>query len=199
MIPRRQFLLSSSSAVLAGGLAGCAVSRKPYRLLEAQEAILLSALCELIIPTDDTPGAEWAHVVKFIDRQLVYHYQGFRETYRSGLAALERASVELHGSRFEQLSFEEQTLFVAQLEKGEIRLADWPATAQREFFRLVRGHTMQGYYGDPRHGGNREMVGWRSLGLEYPPLRGRDDYRFPKDRGTAASRIVASPADGVRP
>jgi gluconate 2-dehydrogenase gamma chain len=32
---------------------------------------------------------------------------------------------------------------------------------------------MQGFYGDPRHGGNREGVSWKMLGLPYPPIRGR--------------------------
>ena len=32
---------------------------------------------------------------------------------------------------------------------------------------------MQGFYGDPRHGGNRDRVSWKMVGLPYPPLRGR--------------------------
>jgi gluconate 2-dehydrogenase gamma chain len=35
---------------------------------------------------------------------------------------------------------------------------------------------MQGFYGDPRHGGNREGVSWKMLGLPYPPIRGRLRY-----------------------
>ena len=46
----------------------------------------------------------------------------------------------------------------------------------RPFFELVRSHTMQGYYGTPRHGGNRDAVSWRMLGLDEPPLRGRAQY-----------------------
>jgi gluconate 2-dehydrogenase gamma chain len=42
-----------------------------------------------------------------------------------------------------------------------------------EFFGLIRTHTMQGFYGDPRHGGNRGAVSWKMLGLPSPPVRGR--------------------------
>ena len=50
----------------------------------------------------------------------------------------------------------------------------------RDFFDLVREHTMEGYYGSPRHGGNRDAVSWRMLGLDEPPLRGRAQYDLRK-------------------
>jgi gluconate 2-dehydrogenase gamma chain len=34
----------------------------------------------------------------------------------------------------------------------------------------VRNHTLEGYYGSPRHGGNRDAVSWRMLGLDEPPI-----------------------------
>jgi gluconate 2-dehydrogenase gamma chain len=43
----------------------------------------------------------------------------------------------------------------------------------RVFFDLILAHTLQGFYGDPRHGGNRNMASWRMLGLACPPVRGR--------------------------
>jgi gluconate 2-dehydrogenase gamma chain len=39
---------------------------------------------------------------------------------------------------------------------------------------------MEGYYGSPRHGGNRDAVSWRMLGLDEPPLRGRAQYDLRK-------------------
>jgi gluconate 2-dehydrogenase gamma chain len=49
---------------------------------------------------------------------------------------------------------------------------------ERRFFELVRNHTMEGYYGSPRHGGNRDAVSWRMLGLDEPPVLGRAQYDF---------------------
>ncbi len=54
---------------------------------------------------------------------------------------------------------------------------------KREFFELVREHTMEGYYGSPRHGGKRDAVCWRMLGLDEPPLRGRAQYDLRKGSG----------------
>jgi gluconate 2-dehydrogenase gamma chain len=51
---------------------------------------------------------------------------------------------------------------------------------ERPFFDLVRRHTMEGYYGSPRHGGNRDAVSWRMLGLDEPPVRGRAQYDMRK-------------------
>ena len=52
--------------------------------------------------------------------------------------------------------------------------------ALKRFFATVIAHTMQGYYGDPRHGGNRDAVSWRMLGVPVIPVRGRNRYEFPK-------------------
>ena len=48
------------------------------------------------------------------------------------------------------------------------------------FFELVRKHTLEGYYGSPRHGGNRDAMSWRMLGLAEPPLLGRAQYDLRK-------------------
>lgn len=126
---------------------------------------------------------------------MVYHYRTLRPVYRDGLAALDRVSVERNRAHYDELPLAAQTAMTAQLEQGAIDSSVWPADAQRGFFRMVRDHTMQGYYGDPRHGGNRDHAGWRTLGVPYPPVRGRDDYRFPKERTTAAD--AGSPEKAV--
>jgi gluconate 2-dehydrogenase gamma chain len=41
------------------------------------------------------------------------------------------------------------------------------------FFNLILEHTRHGFYGDPRHGGNRNRISWKMLRLPFPPLRGR--------------------------
>jgi hypothetical protein len=32
---------------------------------------------------------------------------------------------------------------------------------------------MMSFYGDPRHGGNKDRVSWKMLGVPDPPIRGR--------------------------
>jgi gluconate 2-dehydrogenase gamma chain len=33
------------------------------------------------------------------------------------------------------------------------------------FFAMVIDHTMQGFYGSPEHGGNRDEASWKMLGI----------------------------------
>ena len=73
------------------------------------------------------------------------------------------------GRELAALTAAQQQEIVATLERQE------PA-----FFNLVRNHTMEGYYGSPRHGGNRDAQSWRMLGLAEPPLRGRAQYDLRK-------------------
>jgi gluconate 2-dehydrogenase gamma chain len=40
----------------------------------------------------------------------------------------------------------------------------------------VLDHTRQGFYGSPRHGGNRDYASYRMLGLAYPNLIGQNRY-----------------------
>ncbi len=133
------------------------------------EAAALAAICNQIIPPDDYPGAAEAGAVEFIDRQLAGHYRHWKEDYRRGIAELEDAVRQEHGKGFAELS-------------GEQQIAVLKAREKTPFFRMVRDHTMQSYYGDPRHGGNREAVSWRMLGVPNPPVRGREHYDLRESR-----------------
>ena len=145
---RREFL-----AAVAVGTVACGGHPSPWRFLTQNEADILAAVCARIIPADQDPGAVEAGVVDFIDRQLAGFYKAHQKTYRDGLAAL--------GS-FTSLSADQQTAALKDLEKK-----------RAPFFDLVLTHTMQGYYGSPRHGGNRDAASWKMLGVPALPIRGR--------------------------
>jgi len=105
----------------------------------------LQAICELIIPADEDPGATQAGVVHYIDRQLTGKFREHQKSYREGLAA------------------------AAHMAPGEVERA----AETRTFFGLVVTHAMQGFYGSPRHGGNRDFASWRMLRIPLSPVRGR--------------------------
>jgi hypothetical protein len=61
----------------------------------------------------------------------------------------------------------------------EQNLASGFAPTSAAFFELVLGHTLEGTFGDPYYGGNRDFIGWEMLG--YPGLRlavGVDEQRM---------------------
>jgi gluconate 2-dehydrogenase gamma chain len=81
---------------------------------------------------------------------------------------------------FVDLGAQQQIDVLHRLESGQVPSAIWKQASSSEFFGLVVDHTMQGYYGDPRHGGNRDGMSWKMLGLPYPPIRGRSRYDLTK-------------------
>ena len=160
---RRRFVQLAGTATATGVLVSCGRRDGPWRFLTAAEGRTLEALCEQIVPTDQTPGAAWAGVVNYIDRQLMGPFRRQRDTYRGGLAALDQAAIQFAGAPFASLEPARQQALLSGLQ-GDLR----------RFFGVVIGHTMQGYYGDPRHGGNREAVSWQDAGVPVPRARTRE-------------------------
>lgn len=151
-----------------------------------KEALLVNAIIEQIIPTDDWLGARDAGVANFIDKQLVGPYARYQEKYRSGLVAVELSCMELYQRHFEELSVQGQTGFLKKMEAGKLTFKQkkvnsngqdnkiWDGVSDRELFNLIRNHTMQGFYGSPRHGGNRNYESYRMIGLDYPLIIGQN-------------------------
>jgi gluconate 2-dehydrogenase gamma chain len=141
-----------------------------YRFFSDAEAGLLIAVCEQIIPRDDTPGATDAGVIFFIDRQIRGPLARHQVSYRRGLASLASLCQELYKTPFEKLAFDRQTEVLRMVEAGKAPSKSWDAASQKAFFDLVVDHTRQGFYGSPRHGGNRNYISYCIMGLAYPNL-----------------------------
>ncbi len=161
MFNRREFM--AAGAALAALCTAC--RRTSYGVLRENDAPALAAICDQIIPADEYPSASQAGVLNYIDLQLAGHYRRHQKTYRQGLKQANDLSRSRFGMDLAQASAQQQFEIVSTIEKEN-----------QAFFELVRTHTMQGYYGTPRHGGNRDAVSWRMLGLDEPPLRGRAQY-----------------------
>lgn len=173
-LDRRAFLQAAVAATAAAGVGvACRTNESPWRFLSIDEARTLAAISDQIIPPDQDPGASWAGVVNYIDRQLSGPYENLQSTYRRGLAGVDQSSRTLFGKSFADLDGNEQIDLLHRIEDGQAPGAIWKQISAAEFFRYLVDHTMQGFYGDPRHGGNREAVSWKMLNLPYPPIRGR--------------------------
>ena len=167
------------SAKLVGRLG--AAPEGPWRVLTPEEALLVEAVSEQIIPADRDPGAKEAGVVNFIDRQLDGPYKRFADKYHKGLQCLAQTSQSMFSKPFEQLSWPDQTRLLQAMESGKVPKDIWADPSSRDFFSMLRDHTMQGFYGSPRHGGNKNYASYRMLGLEYPRVIGQN--RYPKQVG----------------
>lgn len=131
--------------------------------LNPQESRTAAALFERMFPqTDDSPGASEIGVVEYLDRALAGAYHEHLEAYRLGLMALDAAAESLHGARFADCSPVAQDGLILSLEKGT--LPDFGAPDQQSFFALLRAHLQEGLFADPIYGGNRDKLGWKTLG-----------------------------------
>jgi len=176
---RREFvrlITGGTAAVLISFNSACRNKISRWRYLNEEEVTLLDAIVEQIIPTDDFPGGKWANVSNFIDRQLSTYYTKHQIEYREGLAAFEKTVVQMKGKRFEELLFDEQTAILEKMETREFSGDYWKDHPAASFFNMVRQHSLQGFYGSPLHGGNREYISYRMLGLDYPNVIGQNRY-----------------------
>ena len=148
-IDRRLFLLSAASSLYAG----------PLVTFSEREAKILEALAEQIVPADDAPGATQAGVVFYIDKQLHGPLKRFAATYQRSIPLFEKFCNDRTGKDFTSLPFAEQTALLKIVEsKVNPELAS--------FFTTFTDHVMQGYYGSPAHGGNRDEASWKMLQIQ---------------------------------
>lgn len=165
-VSRRKFVKGVAAAGALSALTSCGSVPGRWRFLTQQEAELVNLISDQIIPRDQDPGAIDAGVVYFIDKQLAGPYKRFQRDYREGLVVVEKICASMYGETFARLSWNQQTKVLQALESG----------ASARFFELIRDHCMQGFYGSPRHGGNKDYVSFRMLGLDYPQIIGQNRY-----------------------
>jgi gluconate 2-dehydrogenase gamma chain len=183
-----------------------ATVKVPLRFFTATEAQVIQAAAERIFPTDDSgPGATEAGVIIYIDRQLAGPYGKDKYRYTKGPwiesipehgyqgketpQEIYRAGIKLLGRDFADVPPEQQ----------DTRLESMQETY---FFQLLHGHTVEGVFCDPLHGGNIGMVGWRLIGFPGPAMSYR--YQIDKYYGKTYSappksleQILRHPVQGV--
>ena len=130
----------------------------------AADAATVAAFVERIMPgAPGKPGASEANVLNYIDLALAGAYAELQDFYRRGLDQLDTFSRDRFSSNFVALSVAQQDEIVAALEDGSASGFEWPSA--REFFAVLRTHTMEGMFADPIYGGNRDFTGWQLVGF----------------------------------
>jgi len=117
------------------------------RFFKPQEFETVGLLTELIIPTDDQPGAREAKVANYIDF-VVYSAAEFRPSlqkeWSDGLVWLDGASREKFGNDFRSTNAANRESLLT-----EISLPERDSSAHQpgyEFYRLVKDMTVEGFY-----------------------------------------------------
>jgi gluconate 2-dehydrogenase gamma chain len=135
-----------------------------YAFFNGNDAVVVAALTERIMPdAPGKPGAREAGVLNYIDIALAGPYKDQQDFYRAGLTQLDAYCHAQYKRGFAALQSQQQDDVVGALAAGKADGFAWP-TAQ-VFFRTLRTHTMEGMFGDPVYGGNRDFAGWRLIGF----------------------------------
>ncbi|MEJ0097705.1 MAG: gluconate 2-dehydrogenase subunit 3 family protein [Bauldia sp.] len=135
-------------------------------ILDAQLEEILCAIVARLIPADDLgPGAIEARVDRYICAALAGPLSSCLPRYVSGLQGVNALATGEFGGDFVRLpaSVRDEVLRRLEVDAEAAR-----AYSAEGFFDLVREHTIEGFLGDPKHGGNRDAAGWKLIG--YTPL-----------------------------
>ena len=147
----------------------------------------LNAACARLIPDDENgPGAVELGVPQYIDRQMstpwaegaLWYMQGPflqskpefgyqsaltpKQQYRLGIKAIEEAVQAATGRRFADLPPVEQDDWLRKAEADEIKSND--LSLKIFFTGFLLKNTLEGFFGDPLYGGNKDMAAWKMIG-----------------------------------
>jgi gluconate 2-dehydrogenase gamma chain len=158
-----------------------------YNFFSQAEAAFIVAAVARMIPADELGGgAIDAGVPIFLDRQLAGEFgqgtrwymhgpwakgletQGYQsrmspaQMYRAAIAAIDKDTNLVFKAVFARLKGPDQDAYLTRLETGDVPLGNVDSKA---FFTLFLQNVIEGFFCDPIHGGNRDMIGWKLIGF----------------------------------
>jgi len=125
--------------------AGSAQDQGPYKFkfFTEEENRTLVDMSELIIPADDhSAGAKAARVSEYIDTVVNASPKAVQQTWRAGIASIDKKSREMFDKPFADATPEQQTKLMTEISKRELG----PQTEEERFFKTMKFATVDGYY-----------------------------------------------------
>jgi len=160
--------LSRRNVIASAALVPVAALTSPAQqgALSPPQLRTLEAFIDRLIPRDENgPGAVDAGAQNYIDRQLAGYLSGEKETFIAGLEAVDAYARRTHGSALADLSAEKRDEVLTAIDTNR---AEGLPTG-RAFFNRARRLTLEGMFGDPYYGGNKNFAGWDLI--KYPGPR----------------------------
>ncbi|MDH7942366.1 gluconate 2-dehydrogenase subunit 3 family protein [Pseudohongiella sp. SYSU M77423] len=141
-------------------LSGCERARQSaaegalFSTLNSDEASELAAIASRILPSDETPGANEAGVIHFMDHVLGDGRDDELALLRAGLQELQSVVLERFNTPlFASLDSSQQDEVLTSIEFTQ-------------FFGTMRFLTIAGMFALPAYGGSPDMPGYRLIGFE---------------------------------
>jgi gluconate 2-dehydrogenase gamma chain len=159
----RRALIASATLIPVAAIRGAgqtpvsesrnAVSLAPNVFSEYQRRTLV-AFVDRLIPKDELgPSASECGVPDYIERSLADYLTAERTPFLQSLAAVDILSRSSQGAPLADLPADKQDEVLLAMENDQI-------FGLRPMFNRVRRLTLEGMFGDPSYGGNRNFAGW---------------------------------------
>jgi hypothetical protein len=164
-ISRRAVLAGATFIPLAAIAAAPqrAAAQTPATVLTPEQRKTVDALIDRIIPKDELgPGAVECGVGDYIDRCLADYLAAEKPLFLDGLANLDIFSLRTQGIAFSSLPADKRDAVLTAIDNNQ-------APNLRGFFNRARRLTLEGMFGDPVYGGNKNFAGWDLI--RYPGAR----------------------------
>ncbi len=125
----------------------------------------LKAVVARILPGTHGPGAANTSVAIAFESAMQHRsLRGLRRGIEFLLDRLDAQANELQGTEFASCAPDRQDDLLRAFEQD-------PNPGMRFLFRAVIGYSLEGLFGDPVHGGNRDFRGWDAMGLRADVVR----------------------------
>jgi Gluconate 2-dehydrogenase subunit 3 len=132
----------------------------PIRFFSREEARLLEAVCDHVLPQDDRDEAHKIPIVPQIDKRLFNNsHDGYRyedmppdsEAYRLGIKAIDEIAHHLHGCGFLEIGPLEQDQILKSIHDGKAPAAHqiWQQMSIHRFWMLLVQDCVDAYYSHP--------------------------------------------------
>jgi gluconate 2-dehydrogenase gamma chain len=161
----RRAVIATAAIVPVAALT--AVGQTPAAsALSAGQTRILAAFVDRLIPKDELgPSASESDVPVYIDRALGDYLAGEKPAFIEGLEATDAFARRSQGAAFVDLPADKQDAVLMAMDNGTAE--GFPNA--RAFFNRARRLAMEGMFGDPHYGGNKNFAGWDLI--RYPGPR----------------------------
>ena len=165
-ITRRSVIATAATAafVPVSAIRSAAQTPAPQRIFTPEQKATLEAFLERLCPKDELgPGAVEIGAQDYIEAQLGDYLAAEKPLFLDGLAAVDAYARSSQGSGLAELPPEKQDQVLTDIDSGKA-----PQNT-RAFFNRARRLMLEGMFGDPHYGGNKNFAGWDLI--KYPGPR----------------------------
>jgi len=125
---------------------------------------LIQSVVDCLIPADEFPGAYEAGVCDYLRKLFETDLRDEAEFFNTGLDSIDLEARARFGKPFASLTPAQQSVTFEAIQQGDV-LTSWQISPQR-FFEMLVCTTAEGFYSEPKQGGNRGAISWMMTGFE---------------------------------